>query len=233
MLLGFGHIWPTSVWVGIMRFLPVLALTAPVACALMAAPTLAQTNLGFEAGNTNGWATNGNGEIGADPASWTPAQGNSPTFHPHGAFYGYVRAGENMAPATLSQTFSLNAGDTISGLAGFANLDGYYPDPGAFFNDSAYVKINDTVLLSWDGLTVGGFSNSGWDPFSYVVSSAGYYTLEIGVQNGGDGNVPSSALIDSVRISGVPEAASWAMMVLGFGFAGTALRTRRRAVSFG
>jgi len=31
----------------------------------------------------------------------------------------------------------------------------------------------------------------------------------------------------------VPEAGSWAMMVLGFGFAGTALRTRRRAVSFG
>ena len=216
-----------------MRFVPVLALTAPLACALVAAPALAQTNLDFEAGNTNGWTSNGNGEVGASSADWTPTQGSSATFKPHGAFYGYVKAGENTDPATLSQTFYLNAGDTISGLAGFANLDGYYADPGAFFNDSASVKINDILLLSWDGLTVGGFSNSGWNPFSYVADSAGYYTLEISVQNGGDGNVPSSALIDSVRVSGVPEKASWAMMVLGFGFAGTALRTRRRAVSFG
>jgi hypothetical protein len=37
-----------------------------------------------------------------------------------------------------------------------------------------------------------------------------------------------------VQVTGqVPEAATWAMMVLGFGLAGVTLRTRRRAVSFG
>jgi hypothetical protein len=218
-----------------MRFLPVLRLAAPLACALIAAaPAFAQaTNLGFEMGDLTGWTWNGNGEANANPADRAPAQGSSPTFSPHGQFYGYVTAGENMDPATLSQTLYLSAGDRLSGLAGFSNLDGYYADLDAFFNDSAYVKVNDTIVLSWDGLTVGGFANSGWDPFSFTADSAGYYRLEIGVRNGGDGNVPSSVLLDSVRVSGVPEAATWAMMVLGFGLAGAALRTRRRAISFG
>lgn len=218
-----------------MRVLPFLTLAAPLACLVMAQPALAQTNLGFDQGDISGWTQNG-GSAGAYGDSWSPEAGSSPTFHPHGGFFGYITAGDNTELATLSQTFALSAGGTISGLAGFANLDGFYADPGAFFNDTGFVAINGVHILDWDGLTVGGFANSGWESFLFTADADGLYTLEIGVQNGGDGNVSSSTLLDSVRVRAtppIPEPASWAMMVLGFGAAGTALRTRRRTVSFG
>jgi hypothetical protein len=206
---------------------------ACLAAALVAAPAFAGgTNLGFEQGNTSGWTLNG-GSAGPGQA-WAPAEPGSPTFLPQdGTFFGFVTAGENEVPATLSQTFELRAGGTISGYAGFANVDGYWSDLDHFFNDWGYLAVNGVHLLDWDGLSVGGFSNSGWVPFSFTAPTAGFYTLEIGAANGDDPNVPSSVLLDAVRLTGeAPEPTSWAMMGIGFGLIGAALRSRRAAVSF-
>jgi len=40
-----------------------------------------------------------------------------------------------------------------------------------------------------------------------------------------------TVLIPNVRITAVPEPATWAMMILGFGAAGSVLRRRRAAVA--
>lgn len=222
-----------------MRILPIATLAAALLGA--AAPALAQAdNLGFEMGTLHGWTQHG-GSAGATAAPWDPPHGSSAPFvAQEGDFYGYVKAGEDQNYATLSRSFNLTAGGEISGLAGFANFDGYDAQLDHFFNDKGYLAINGVKLLEWDGLTVGGFNNSGWDPFDFIADVAGVYTLEIGVANGnevgGDGNLPSAVVLDAVQVTGaaaVPEPAAWAMMVMGFGLAGTALRTRRRTLSFG
>jgi len=86
----------------------------------------------------------------------------------------------------------------------------------------------------WDVAAVGDYGSSGWTSFNFVAPTDGIYTLQLGVANHGDNGLDSQAVIDGVRATGmVPEAATWGMMALGFGFAGTALRTRKRAISFG
>lgn len=44
---------------------------------------------------------------------------------------------------------------------------------------------------------------------------------------GGPGGVPPFALLDGVSISAVPEPATWALLVAGFGFVGVAARRRQ------
>lgn len=220
-----------------MRFISIVRCAAAAVPVLLAAPSsAAPINLDFEMGDISGWTPGGTGEVGANPAPWLAADGVSPTFDPHGAFYGYVVAGEDEAYTTLSQTLSLAAGDRLSFVAGFANQDGdrYLPDLDLFFSDFGYVAINGLKIAEWNGKDVGGRANTGWIPFQYLASAAGDYTLEIGVANGGDDQVASAVLLDDVQVNApVPEVTTWAMMVLGFGAAGAALRIRRRAVSFG
>lgn len=220
-----------------MRIISMLKLAVALAPVAVAMPVIAgPTNLGFESGDLSGWTLSGTGSGNASPAPWLAADGISPTFDPYGAFYGYAVAGEDETYTTLSQTFSLTAGSRLSFVAGFANQDGdgYFPDLDAFYSDVGYVAINGYKLIEWNGKDVGARANTGWVPFQYLAGATGDYTLEIGVANGGDGQVPSAVLLDNVALTGpVPETATWAMMVLGFGAAGAALRSRRRTVSFG
>jgi hypothetical protein len=48
--------------------------------------------------------------------------------------------------------------------------------------------------------------------------------LSIGTPTG----LPPMALLDGVSVTAVPEPAAWAMMLLGFGGIGAAVRYRRR-----
>jgi len=203
-----------------MRFFPMLKLAAVAAPIMLAAtPALADPiNLGFEDATLAGW--NGNG------AMVTPELG-AYTAH-EGVLFGAVTAGLGMDVfSTLSRSFNLKAGGTISGYAGFQAND-YVP-----YNDSAYLKVNDTNLLSWDVAGVGNYGASGWTFFNFVAPTDGTYTLELGVANHGDNGLDSQAVIDGVQATGmVPETATWGMMVLGFGLAGSAIRRRRMRIAF-
>ena len=208
---------------GSMRIISILKLAATAApIAFSAAPALADpVNLGFEDATLLGWSSNGG------TAFVTPALGGYTAQE--GVIFGAVQGGLGTdIYTTLSRSFNLKAGGTISGYAGFLGND-YLP-----YNDSAYLKVNDTGLLYWDIATVGDYGSSGWAFFNFVAPTDGIYTLQLGVANHGDNGLDSQAVIDAVQATGtVPEAASWAMMVLGFGFAGVALRSRRPVVSFG
>ena len=206
-----------------MRIISMLKLAAAaMPFALAAAPALADPfNIGFEDATLAGWTGNGG------TAFVTPILGGYTAKD--GVIFGAVQAGLGMDLfTTLSRSFNLKAGGTISGYAGFLSND-YLP-----YNDSAYVKVNDATLLSWDVAGVGDYGSSGWTFFNFVAPTDGIYTLQLGVANHGDNGLDSQAVIDAIQATGtVPEAATWAMMVLGFGLAGATLRTRSRAVSFG
>lgn len=80
-----------------------------------------------------------------------------------------------------------------------------------------------------------GGSNYGLDSyFSYSFSDAGTYFIEVGncckgPQAGGSGYELQVSLQDHAVTSGaVPEPATWAMMVIGFGAVGMGMRSSRR-----
>jgi hypothetical protein len=210
-----------------MRLVSILKLAATAAPLVASAPALADSgNLDFELGTLSGWIANG--EAFPTP-TLSNSDGGSFDAAAEGELFGVITAGQGMGVySTLSRSFTLNAGGTISGYAGFLAND-YLP-----FNDDAYVAVNGGDLHAWNVDGVGDNSASGWVYFTFVAPLAGVYTLELGVTNRGDNNMSSQAVIDGVQVTGqVPETASWALMALGFGLAGSALRTRRRAVSFG
>ncbi|MEK7431046.1 MAG: PEPxxWA-CTERM sorting domain-containing protein [Pseudomonadota bacterium] len=67
--------------------------------------------------------------------------------------------------------------------------------------------------------------------FSATTGNAGSFRLQFGTNSGGDNMGP---LLDNVSIgvsSAVPEPATWAMMIMGFGLVGSAMR-RRQALHF-
>jgi hypothetical protein len=212
-----------------MRFVSWMKFAAAAAPIAVAAPALAgPTNLGFESDTLAGWMSNGGDAFVTGTIS--NSGGGSFDAAAEGDLFGGTTAGLSEGVySTLSQSFTLRAGGTITGYAGFLSND-YTP-----YNDDAYVSVNDIKLLTWDVAGVGDYGASGWIPFTFTATAAGVYTLKLAVANRLDNNQSSQAVIDGVQVSGavVPEPASWALMVLGFGFAGTALRSRRRQVSFG
>lgn len=97
----------------------------------------------------------------------------------------------------------------------------------------------DTKTIST--VTTGGASNlftfstpgntrtdMGWTPYSFTFKASGpSTTLTFASQDPG----AYGAALDAVSVSAVPEPASWALMIMGFGLAGGALRRRRSAVA--
>ena len=80
--------------------------------------------------------------------------------------------------------------------------------------------------LTWTGLYgITGPDGSGLDPsqYDYFAGPSGYdYTQPY---------YPAVALRSGLDIAAVPEPASWALMIAGFGVVGGALRTRRAAAA--
>ncbi len=196
---------------------------AAAAAVLSAAPASAATNTGFEFGLA-GWTANGNG--GTTTAA---SVGNNTLAPTQGKSLGYIGSGLGAGVySTLEQSFALQAGDVLTGNAAFMAGD-YLP-----FDDDAYLSIGGNVLGTASVATVGDYGTTGWLNFSFVAPTAGSYLLQLGVRNVLDNAAPSYALLDNVRVNGalagVPEPATWALMILGFGAVGGAMR-RRRAVT--
>ena len=134
-------------------------------------------------------------------------------------------------------TNSFTSSFTISDpLAGIYSISGDTSTPGVIFSSTS----NLTQLLGCDsnfmGCTAGtvyslmiGTSPSGFSAFGLPLTNlaAGNYRLTI------DGTSPNSgSFTGNVRIStaAVPEPGTWALMLLGFGAVGFAMRRTRRPV---
>lgn len=207
--------------------LKTLALGA-VCAALLTAPAQAAVfvNPSFETGDLTGWSGGGLVQVVAEASdlfasvTYTATEGDS--------FAELTAGSEAGAYTLLTQAFTLNFTGRVSFDAAFLSFD--VPE----FNDDAYVRVYgsglDTVLFAADVVTVGDGGFTPWARFTSDLLGPGEYVFEAGVRNLDDADpaYSSKLLIDNVAIA-VPEPAAWAMMLVGFGGLGAALR-RRRAI---
>ena len=128
----------------------------------------------------------------------------------------------NNSSVSLRDYTQVNNPTALTATATNLSFDyGNYP-PG-FFLTAAWLLFDtpgSDANFCMEQSTCSG-NNGGHDSYNlYFIRE--YYTSPIltGVQ-----------VIGSVKGGAVPEPASWALMILGFGLAGSALRTRRRATT--
>jgi hypothetical protein len=134
----------------------------------------------------------------------------------------------------ISQTFSI----AQAGAYLFGWTDAGRPQMPTLGGNQSYLVTladlaNATTYTLYSGSTTSG------QPFTARSSgsislAAGTYTLSFnGLTSAGD----ETAFIDAVTLTNaaaaVPEPATWAMMILGFGLIGAAMRTRERRFAFG
>jgi hypothetical protein len=204
-------------------------LIATAALGLLAAASVAHAgsllmNGDFEAGNIG--ATNYT-YPGGDYYSWTYGGSALVNAQAGNAWYGGAApagfGGDQFAAlqstSTLSQSFF-----TPGGTLDLTWLAGGRPNFGAYAGDQSYA-------IEIDGHVVGGYSTVSDQSFtseSLLLTglSTGVHTLTFQGLSGSD----ETAFLDNVSVAGVPEPATWAMMILGLGGLGVVLRRRPAAL---
>lgn len=107
----------------------------------------------------------------------------------------------------------------------------YYQDGinfGGFDAEYTQAKVNvhSSVTNIFNQVNMNEYVNFDLDPETF---GEGYFQFSDGFTNGTMGKVA----ITNFTVSAVPEPATWAMMILGFGVIGTALRRRSRLYNLG
>ncbi|GGI90180.1 hypothetical protein GCM10007973_28150 [Polymorphobacter multimanifer] len=109
----------------------------------------------------------------------------------------------------------------ITGITGFVNGSAIAPVTGNFGN---FFTSGDGFL---DGSGIRFFTESGIDVRFFQQSSNGRYRVNTFGAFGSSNFVSASA----TAVGEVPEPASWAMMIIGSGLIGGAMRYRRRTAA--
>lgn len=203
------------------------------------------TNGSFESGFT-GWTVGGVSDDGFPPVAITY---NSTAGYPTGAYGepipndnavgnpGFDAVGDHAAyfvadlahPQTLSQTVTLVAGTSYT-----FGFDVYIPANGASNPNDA------TFSASVGGLQFASFSASGspvqqWLHFSSAGTATTSGTGEFVFTYNSFGIPAKDFVIDRVYFAptaSVPEPATWALLIGGFGFVGAASRRRKANVTY-
>jgi hypothetical protein len=202
-----------------LRSIPILLGAAMVlGAALPAAAEEFIANGGFEDGSTP------TGFGNTVPNDWTPAASyasegfgfNQVVGSPHSGAHSLQIGNFDGNPATISQAFTDQAGALYT--VNFYGFAGSSSDPDAFLTVSAGAG-SLTFTEPTSTYTLGAFTFVG----------SGSDTLTISAQT-----AHSEWFVDDVSVTGpaaatggVPEPASWAMMIVGFGMAGTLMRRRK------
>lgn len=218
-----------------MRLSHLLTGCALAASLVLPAQAAALTNAGFETGDLSGWDfTSGFVDVvtDADDAIVTPPLGEHFTAT-EGTYFARLIAGEaSDVYTTLSQVFTVSERSRLSFSAAFLAFD-YLP-----YDDDGYVRIfsnaSNEVVFASSVTAVGDLGHTSWATFVSGALDAGSYVFEAGVRNVGDPDpfYSSQLLLDNVQvtaapITAIPEPATWALMISGFGLAGTVLRRTR------
>jgi len=231
-------------------------LLASALAALVAAPAFATANLltngSFEDGLT-GWVQTDSGDVGAqghaDPVVIEYGQASN---YPTGAYGEAVPADNNafnpgfdavgthglyfssdVGTQTLSQAVSLVAGRSYTfGFDFYLPANGYANANGATFSASiggfpfASFNAGSEAATTWT-LASGAHT--------FVADQTGTFTFSFSANGfpAKDFVIDRVFLASTARVAGdVPEAGTWAMMVVGFGAIGAAGRRRRSSPTF-
>lgn len=149
-------------------------------------------------------------------AAATPAMSATHLFN--FAAPGYTGTGhfytEDSAPSTVIGIDGTINGSVITGLSSYASAD-------------------QTLLAGAPYFTLSGISFAA-DGVSYNLYNYGGPGITNSVDNPGGGYAaltPLSTISVTEMTGGVPEAATWAMMIFGFGLVGASARRRRSVVA--
>lgn len=160
-------------------------------------------------------------------ATFIPASASTPTL------IGTFKAGLLYFTATGSASLTGNAGFDVD--ANGVPLRGSVTDPnyqyfnpnGSFTADGSFGPAGSRVKIGALAITTTADGSSGYT-FLGTRRTLGFFsTVQLyGLVN--DTNASNNTGGFTVDVVAVPEPATWAMMISGFGFVGGAMRSRRR-----
>lgn len=195
-----------------------IATAALVAAGAASADPL--SNGSFESGTVAGWTSS----PGSTALITTESTDVAPGW---GSFAAQLTAGRGTGLYTyLYQTFTLNAGDSLSGAAKWVG------NGTTAANDDGYVSLSNLdlgapVSLFFGSIqTFGNMASSPWTYFSFTATQSGNYTLTSAVANKANNLSPSSLLVD-FRVSAVPEPAGLPLTLAGLGALAFVARRRK------
>lgn len=215
-----------------------LALAAGTAAAMVFATAAGAQTFSFESPNANFITYNPSGYAGVtfNSASGVSVQGSP--------FFG-VTPPDGTQAAFIQSSFSAGVGTisfALTGLsAGTAYTTSFFAATRPNYGIGATANGPTTPLsVSFDGTDLGAFTATSVDFTSFTalafLATAGTGTLTFSGTAGAFGdvnldlvNVQRSAVVTPPTPGAVPEPATWAMMLGGFGVVGFAMRRRREA----
>lgn len=146
---------------------------------------------------------------------------------------GFTNLSAALSSNVLSENFTLNVGEsyvfdfidiTINGVVGYEDVSltaalGFAPPGGGgtSVGDGWYAKGFFTTLGALE-----------WDAIAPITAGGATYKIELQDLAGFTFNQTTTVKATVSLISEVPEASTWALMIVGFGMVGGAVRMRRR-----
>ncbi|HEX3886893.1 MAG TPA: PEPxxWA-CTERM sorting domain-containing protein [Phenylobacterium sp.] len=145
-----------------------------------------------------------------------------------GKFAAYFVADD--ATETLSQSIFLNVGFYSIGFSAYIPQNGFNNSGDATFTGT----VGGKTLVTFDAHnSTSVIPPQTWETWTGTldVTTAGFYDTDFAYQS--FAAPAADVVIDNVFIvaGGVPEPASWALMIMGFGAAGALLRRRQSLAS--
>lgn len=222
-----------------------------LACAVLAAGLLLQAGAASAAGLLNGDFENGPASIGG-PGPNHYYRG-IPTDWQHVAGYDVVDIIENGYSQGPPVLLTAQSGTHFLDMNGEGASGGIFQDvagiaPGSQVTLSFYTAqwatnssgeaitatlIDATTLAVLGSLTVNDIDHSVWTQHSFTASgpTSGNLRVQLVGTTGFQAGPGLDNVVLSVTGGGVPEPASWALMIAGFGGVGAAMRRRRAALA--
>ena len=217
-----------------------LAYVAAAALAAMALSTGARAanlvvNGDFEAGNTGFGSdyTFVSGPASAEPPAVYAIDTSPHNVHPLWADFGDHTSGSGlMMIVNGSETSGVQVWNE-SGIAVDPNTTYFFSTWIRSVFDQSPAQLNFSINMNGIGQTfTAGTIADGWQQFFTAWDSGAATTATIALVNQNTAFSGNDFALDDISLStqspgGVPEPAAWALMILGFGAAGAALRGRR------